>query len=232
MIALPLLLALAAGASHQAPRPAARPPLTITPERILAEPGPVLRAHSLIGAPAMPAGVSVTFACKLGLSGVLQDCAPTGGARDWAAFAARRLPGYRIAVVDLRLNPLETVPTQITIALAPADRRETALTGPIAPDSSQLTFVARANNRVAQAFYPSRALRGEIELNVIVACPEAAVAGELPKQAKALEGLADQFGFAAQQLTGMMRVAPTLKDGRASEGHQFRMVVAFRMQAI
>jgi hypothetical protein len=41
----------------------------------------------------------------------------------------------------------------------------------------------------------------------------------------------DNFIFAAQQVTGMMRVAPALKDGRPSEGHQFRMVVAFRMQS-
>lgn len=236
------LIAFSALAAGQPAAKPVRPPLVVSAERVLAAPGPVLRAQSLVGAPPLPAdGVTVTFDCMLAPTGFLERCADAAGASAWTPFAARRLSGFRIDVEDLALAPLARAPARITVSLLPADRRDLKLAEPIAPNPSLVTFVQAPSGSAASAFYPSRAVRADIQPRVAVACriledgalfcPRAAVVGEIAREEIAGGALREQFAFAAQQATGMMRAALTLKDGRPAAGHQFHMVVAFRLNA-
>ena len=212
--------------------------LVITPERVVSGPGPVLRATSLIGAPQLPAGgVTVSFQCLVGRYGFLESC--VGGGSEWLPFAERRLRGYRINVGDLELDRLGKAPVILMMRLVPSDQVDLAITGAVDPDSSNVTFVQRPADSVQGSFYPARGIRLVVQPTISVVCrvlrdysllcPEGQSDGGMPDEPAERAILEPGFLFAAQQVTGQFRVAPTLKDGRPSIGHQFRMRIVFRL---
>lgn len=230
--------ALAAGTEAQQ-----RPPVAVTPERIIVGPGPVLRAQSLAGAPALPAqGVAVTFRCLVGRSGALDGCMATPPAPQWESFARVHLRGYRINIDDKELKPGEQVPALITVRLAPQDRVALALTGEVDPGRSKIFFSEVPTGRQQAAFYPPVALRADVSATVSLACrvlgdrslfcPEGRLTREFPEgRVEDRASLEEQFVFAAQQVSSLIRVAPTLRNGSSAIGHQFRMTIGFRPSA-
>jgi len=216
-------------------------PVVLAEERLLAVPGPVLRAQSLIGAPSLPSGgLAIAFDCTVTSGKIyLDNCRDSGEAPEWAPFAARRLGGYRVDPAGLRFGRSKRLSARLVVRLAPEDRRDLTLAGPIAADSALLVFEKSAGAAAAASFYPPPARRADIQTGVAVACrvlddlalfcPEAAMTGDLPERARDRPGIPALFAAAAQQITGMMRVAPALKDGHPAVGYQFRMVVGFRL---
>jgi hypothetical protein len=221
-------------------QPSGGPPeIVVSPERILVEPGPVLRATSLIGAPPLPAeGARVTFRCRIGRASRLEACERHGAATAWEEFARRRLRGYVVDVADVRLQPPAQVTGIITITLRSEDRLETAITGEVQPDASKVTLIPPPITRREASFYPPAALRADVSARVALTCrvqpdhalfcPEGELLGLFPPDRVSAAAVADSFIFAAQQMTGRYRAGRTLHDGTPSTGHQFRMTVTFR----
>lgn len=243
MIALAALFGAAAWTEQSSLSAPVTPaePITVTPERILIAPGPVLRASSLVGAPPLPTeGAVVRMTCLTNWAGSLERCHASDEPSVWAEFALKRMRGYRIDVTGMSLGPASNQPVSISVRLLPSEQRELVLSGEIDSGPSQLIFEEQPQEPRHDGFYPSFAIRAGIETNVSLACrvlddhslfcPEGQVvpglAAETAEQRAGREGL---FLFAAQQRMGQLRAAPMLRDGRPSAGYQFRMTVAFRL---